>query len=90
MTERRHQIKIEDVEEQRNILFAKIIEQYGEKGFGISVSRHEIYGLLGEELKELVDALQSNNMDDFYFELLDLAVACLHGMVSIRTGKMDW
>ena len=81
---------MEDLEHQHKRLLAMIVSRYNQKGWGISVSRHEIYGLVAEEWKELTDELQSRGINDFYSELLDLAVACLHGMVSIRTGKMDW
>ena len=81
---------MEDLEKGIESLKYKIVERYGEKGWGISVSRHEITGLIVEEWDELLEALRSNDVDDFCAELRDIAVACLHGMISIRTGKMDW
>ena len=85
---------MEDLKKQHEKLLAKIVERYGEKGWGISVSRHEIYGLLAEEMKEALDALQEaqpyETYGDYYYELLDVAVAALHGMTSIASGKLDW
>lgn len=90
MTNHRHQIGMDQIQPEHKRLLDELVGRYGEKGYGIAVSRHEIMGLLTEEWKELLDALQSNDVDDFYYELQDIAVACLHGMISIRTKKMDW
>lgn len=89
-TDGRHQITMQDLKQQHEHVLAMIVSRYNQKGWGISVSRHEIFGLLTEEWKELTDALRSNDTPEFYNELLDLAVAALHGMTSIDTGKMDW
>jgi DNA repair ATPase RecN len=94
MTHHRHQITDDDIERAITALTSKLHERYREKGRGISVSRHEIYGLLAEEVKEALDALQLaqpyETFGDYYYELQDIAVAALHGMISIRTGKLDW
>jgi len=90
MTEHRHQIRKDQILEEHKRLLLQLIKRYGEKGQGIAVSRHEIVGLIAEEWNELLDALRSNDEDDFYGELQDVAVACLHGMISINTTKMDW
>ena len=90
MTEHRHQIRKDQILAEHKRLLLQLVKRYEEKGQGIAVSRHEIVGLISEEWQELLDALRSNDEDDFYDELIDIAVACLHGMISINTTKMDW
>jgi hypothetical protein len=60
------------------------------KGPGIFLSRHEILGVLQEEFsKEFVDSVHGDphNMEK---ELFDIITACIHGIVSIRSGLMHW
>jgi hypothetical protein len=50
------------------------------KGNGSYASRHEIYGILAEEMDELLDELRINSLagyKNFRKELLDIAVAAL-------------
>lgn len=64
-----------------------------EKGWGISVSRHEIYGLLVEEFDELLKALRQHGPEarrQFREELLDIGVGVILGLCSIDTHQMDW
>jgi NTP pyrophosphatase (non-canonical NTP hydrolase) len=54
------------------------------KGSGSYASRHEIYGILAEEMDELLDELRINTRrgyKNFRKELLDVAVAALFGYV---------
>ncbi len=67
-------------------LFTKL----GEKGWHISVSAHEILGLTEEEFHEFASAVHANDHGKMRAELLDLAVACLFGVASIDSEKMDW
>jgi len=90
ITEGRPQVTEEILKTIFTVVNNKIHARYSEKGWGISVSRHEIYGILKEEEHELIEALQTNNSWEFFNELLDIAVAAIHGMASIQSQKMDW
>lgn len=47
------------------------------------VSRHEAYGILAEEFKELMDAIHGNEPHAQYEgELYDIAVACIFELAS--------
>lgn len=61
-----------------------------EKGKGIFVSSHEIDGVLGEEVQEWQVALHTNDAVLLQAELLDVMVSAFHGLVSLRSGQMDW
>lgn len=63
------------------------IDQKGEYSYS---SIHEILGIITEEFDELKDAVQNNNHDEVYNELLDLAVGCAFGIACIRAGSLDW
>lgn len=60
---------------------------------GAYYSRHETLGLLTEEVKELLDAVHTNNHVNFEEELIDIAVVVIFGHASHRviydrkTGK---
>lgn len=54
-----------------------------DKGPGVFASNHEALGVVAEEYAELLTAIQSNDAGRVYGELLDIAVACLHGMATI-------
>lgn len=61
-----------------------------EKGKGIFVSSHEIVAVMDEEVREVHDALRHNSKGELKKELLDVIVACLHGVASIDSNNMDW
>ena len=56
-----------------------------DKGDGVLVSRHEILGVVIEEVRELERAVESSTLASISDELLDIAVACVVGLASIRT-----
>jgi len=61
------------------------IERRLEKhGKGIAVSPHEIHGIISEEMYELTKELHMNDYREFYKELVDIAVAAIFGMVSMK------
>ena len=83
-------MKQSDLEAVFKAVRQKLEFRLKEKGFGILVSRHEIQGILAEEFKELMDALQDNDRNWFREELLDIAVGCIIGIASMDSKKMDW
>jgi len=50
---------------------------------GALISPHETYGIVAEEVYELLMALHQNNDKEFKQELLDIATACLFGYASL-------
>ena len=60
-----------------------------QKGPGISVTTHEILGIVTEEVRELEAAVHAGDPDKVHAELVDLAVACALGIASIQTG-VEW
>lgn len=68
---------IEDIE-------TKIEFRIEQKGGYSYASPHEIYGILAEEVKEVLDEVQSNNDVELAKELMDVAVAALWGYISIK------
>jgi hypothetical protein len=65
-------------------------ERLAEKGYHTFVSSHEISGVLREEYKEVGDAVHLNSNEFLRKELIDLAVACIWGIVSIDADALDW
>ena len=53
-----------------------------EKGDGAYAGPHECYGIIAEEFKELLDAVQANDSMAECEELIDIAVACIIGLAS--------
>ena len=52
-------------------------------GFRKASSIHEIMGILEEEVREAWDEVRHNDLQALRQELLDIAVACTYGVVSI-------
>lgn len=52
-------------------------------GYGLAAGPHEIYGILAEEMAELLDEVRANNAPDVYNELVDIAIGAIFGMVSM-------
>jgi len=69
----------------RNELAREVVK----KGNAIFVSRHEVLGVLAEEMGELEDEVRKGDLNRVGEELRDVLVAALWGLVSIREG-MDW
>jgi len=62
----------------------KLFHRLATKGYGSYASRHEIFGILAEEMDEVLDELRLNTPEgyrDFRKELLDVAVAALFGYI---------
>ncbi len=70
----------------------KLNRRLHKKGYGAFVSKHEILGILTEEYKELIDAVQSEPVNggrnSVRAELLDIVVGCLFGVASIDCGAV--
>ena len=71
-------------------LSQEIFRRLEEKGYGAWLSRHEILGVVLEEQKELVDAVQCGMLRDVQSELMDLAVGAIFGWACIESMKVHW
>ena len=90
MSERK-QVKKEDVDKAfqdlRNKLDYRLVEK-SNLSFG---SRHEILGVLQEEMHELVEAVcEHDNREEICNELLDIAVGALFGYICHSRHYTDW
>lgn len=90
MIEHRKQITDSSINKGLITLTGALNHRLEEKGYGTFASRHEVQGIITEEYHELIEALKSNNTEEFRAELLDLAVACVFGVICIDSKTMDW
>lgn len=94
--ENRPQITEKEVKTAISVLIQKLNERIKQKGTHAFASTHEIYGVLAEEFKELLDAIHDTNPPEesqLYFikeELLDIAVAAIFSYACIHSNKIDW
>lgn len=73
----------------------ELIEKYyfcvEQKGRGAMASNHEIFGIVRQESSEYESAIHQRLSDEEKIqELLDIAVAAIFGVASIRSGGVDW
>ena len=78
------------VTEAVNALHTRIEERLLQKGRGSFASRHEILGILVEEMHELTEATQHGNATDLLHELMDVAVGAVFAIACIKGGGTDW
>jgi NTP pyrophosphatase (non-canonical NTP hydrolase) len=69
---------------------AKLEKRLKEKGYGSASSRHEILGILEEEVMEFLHEVHSGQPKGLQEELIDVAVSAIWGLASIQSGKVDW
>jgi len=83
-------ITLQNIELSKKELSEKLLYRLQEKGIGSFASRHEILGILEEEMHELNDAIKSGNISDVKQELLDIAVGALFAVACINENTLDW
>jgi hypothetical protein len=66
----------------------KISMRLKQKHRGSYIGNHETYGIVAEEFDELLDALRANDNQEFFAELMDIAVGCIIGMASMYANKL--
>jgi NTP pyrophosphatase (non-canonical NTP hydrolase) len=86
---KRIKIKKRFVKAARQILKNKLAYRMVQKGPQSYASVHEALGLITEEYKELIDAVQSNNREHVMSELLDVAVGCIWALACNLAGGLD-
>lgn len=86
---KRKRIRKRYVKFARRLLKDKLNSRIAQKGPYSYASVHEAYGIIAEEVKELLDAVQSNNRDHVMSELLDVAVGCVFAIACNEAGGFD-
>ena len=71
-------------------LGSSINDRQEEKGHSIYNTSHETLGIISEEFDEYKEAVHLNEQKHQYDELMDIAVACIIAMASLKSGKMEW
>lgn len=84
-TPQRPVVSERDVEAAFRRVRDKMDERLKKKGWGAYSGAHEVYGILAEEFKELVDELQADNREAYRAELVDIAVGCIFGVASLSS-----
>ena len=74
------------IDEIKNRLYVRL----GQKGDGILASSHEVLSVISEEFDEYKWSVHDNDATAQHEELMDIAVAAVMGMASMKSGKMDW
>ena len=93
----RTQITIDQINDGMHLLNEKLNHRLAEKGMGTFASKHEVLGVLEEEMDELKEAVRQHNTydrdcvkDPVYEELMDIAVGALFGAICRSNKTMDW
>ena len=81
--EQRNELTDKEITKSIAVIKEKIKMRLLQKHRGSYISNHETYGIMAEEFKELLDALQANDNMGFYAELMDVAVGAIIGMASM-------
>lgn len=82
----RHQITHTEVSGVTLELCRNVNRRLQVKGHGAYVSSHETMGIITEEYDEAKDAVRANDHQHLRAELIDIAVGCLIGIISIDAG----
>lgn len=91
MPNNRQQLKQIDLDRACLEVAEKLAYRAKQKGLGAMASSHEIFGIIVQETSEYEDAIHLRLSDDEKIgELMDIAVAAIFGIASIRTGGVDW
>ena len=85
----RPQLNDQHIKETIKQITNKLKTQLSKKGKGIFISSHECLGILKEEFDEYSLSVHNNNMLEQYNELLDIAVASIISIASMKSNKMD-
>lgn len=79
-------VSAQHIQEAFDDIKAKLTFRIKQKGGGAYASRHEIYGILAEEMEEYLDEVRANDDVKGRVELLDIAVAAIWGMATLGGG----
>lgn len=65
----------------------KVLERHG---WGSFASRHEVYGVLMEEVREFERTIEKGNLEEISYELKDIAQVCVFALACIREAGLEW
>lgn len=85
----RPQVGEEDISKGLRDIYDKLLSRLQKKGHGSYASRHEILGILEEEMMEVKEAIRDDRQlgyDEYQKELLDVAVGALFGYICMNSG----
>jgi len=85
--ESRNEITGKEIAKSIKLVKEKIEIRLLQKHRGSYISNHETYGIIAEEFDELLKALRANDNQEFYAELIDIAVGAILGMASMYANK---
>lgn len=83
----RDQATFKEIEQTIEIVVRGLNKRIEKHGYGKFVSRAEALGILAEEYKESIDALQGNDLNEFLDEMMDVAIAAIWAILSLK--KLD-
>ena len=86
---RRPQVSDDFIAKALKSTHSKLLYRLREKGRGTQSSRHEILGILTEEMHELERAVEQSGLEQVRKELLDIAVGAIFGVACLDAGTID-
>lgn len=86
----RPELTADDINQVILKLQKEVARRLNEKGKGSFVSRHEIFGAVNEEFKEMEDAVRSETLGNVSDELLHTAAAAIIGIAGIDANKVEY
>lgn len=89
-TNKRRQISPGCVDGAMHTVKIMLEHRLEQKGRGTLASRHEILGVVTEEMRELEKAVEVKPLKDVSDELVDIAVGCIFGLACINARAVDW
>lgn len=87
--EQRKPIANYEIDDAINVLVSNIEQRIDKFGDSSHVSKHESFGIIAEEMHELLLAVHGNDLDNAQQECMDIAVACIWGYLSMQKMKTD-
>lgn len=86
----RTQISDEAIKDAENEVSDHIKNVLQKHGKGTFASRHEVYGVLMEEVREFERAIEHGTLDQIAYELKDIAQVCIFGLACIKENAPEW
>jgi len=87
---KRPQAEPKNVVDVLSLIKSGLMSRRANKGDHIFLSTHECMGVIQEEWDELKEAIHLNDKHKIQSELIDLIVAALWSLVSLRSKNMHW
>ncbi len=79
---------IDDAIEETKLHVYRCLNRHGN---GTFASKHEAYGILAEEVQELLNTIEKNsNSAQLEVEFKDVAQVCIFALACLKAKTMDW